>query len=34
VVADSDVDAEHRESLDKAAAMPAVIDEQANDVAR
>jgi para-aminobenzoate synthetase component 1 len=34
VVADSDVDAEYQESLDKAAAMLAVLDEQADDVAR
>ncbi len=34
VVADSDVDAEYQESLDKAAAMLAVLDEQADNVAR
>jgi para-aminobenzoate synthetase component 1 len=34
VVADSDVDAEYQESLDKAAAMLAVLDEQSDDVAR
>jgi para-aminobenzoate synthetase component 1 len=34
LVADSDVDAEYQESLDKAAAMLAVLDEQASDVAR
>jgi para-aminobenzoate synthetase component I len=34
VVADSNVDAEYQESLDKAAAMLAVLDGQASDVAR
>ncbi len=34
VVADSDVDAEYQESLDKAAAMLAVLDEQSENVAR